>query len=178
MNYLTTLLADNHQKENFHCGKEMLDVYFHRQAGQDMRKKVSTCFVLSDAENIIKGYYTLSSGSIPRAKLPDAVSKKLPRYEDIPVVLLGRLAVDLRFKGQGLGSLLLLDALQRSFDTASNAVGAVAVVVDPLDEDAKLFYKEYGFMVLPDSGRMFMAMKTIGELFKEHEYGKRAEPEE
>jgi GNAT superfamily N-acetyltransferase len=166
MNYLTTLLADNHQKENFHSGKEMLDVYIHRQAGQDMRKKVSTCFVLSDAENIIKGYYTLSFGSIPRSKLPDAISKKLPRYEDIPVILLGRLAVDLRFKGQGLGSLLLIDALQRSFDTASNSVGAVAVVVDPLDTEAKSFYGKYGFIDLPDSGKMFLAMKTIGGLLR------------
>jgi GNAT superfamily N-acetyltransferase len=165
MTYLTTLLSETHQKEKFRCGKEMLDVYMHRQAGQDIKKKVATCFVLSDDPFTIKGYYTLSAGSIPRAQIPENISKKLPRYEDIPVILLGRLAVDSTFKGQGLGEMLLLDALKRSLDLASDAIGAVAVVVDPLDKDAQSFYENYGFIALPDSRRMFLPMKTIGMLF-------------
>jgi GNAT superfamily N-acetyltransferase len=165
MTYLTTLLSETHQKEKFRCGKEMLDVYLHRQAGQDLRKKVSTCFVLSDDQLTIKGYYTLSAGSIPRAQIPENVSKKLPRYEDIPVILLGRLAVDENFKGLGLGGILLLDALKRSFDIKSEAIGAVAVLVDPLDADAVGFYRKYGFILLTDSGRMFLPMKTIEKLF-------------
>jgi GNAT superfamily N-acetyltransferase len=165
MTYLTTLLSQTHQKEKFSCGKEMLDSYIHRQAGQDMKKKVATCFVLSADQKTIKGYYTLSTGSIPRSQIPESISKKLSKYEEMPVILLGRLAVDANFRGQGLGGDLLIDALKRSFDIAATAIGAIAVVVDPLDDDARAFYGHYGFISLPDSGRMFLVMKTIEGLF-------------
>jgi predicted GNAT family N-acyltransferase len=168
MTYLTKLLNASHEKAKFSCGKEMLDNYIQKQAGQDIKSKVSTCFVLSDDGKLIKGYYTLSGGSIPHSQVSADTSKKLklPRYKDLPVILLGRLAIDTRFMGQGLGSALLIDALKRCYDASSQAVAAMAVVVDPLDEQAKQFYSKYGFISLPDSERMFLPMKTIEQLFK------------
>lgn len=167
MSYKAELLNASHKKKDFSCGKDSLDNYIQKQASQDIKRKLCACFVLSESDHIIKGYYTLSNDSIPHDELPDEIKKKMPRgYQNLPVTLLGRLAIDTNFKGQRLGELLLLDALKRSFDVAQNEIGSMAVVVDPLDEEAVAFYKKYGFIVLPDSGRMFLAMKTIEALFK------------
>lgn len=165
MSYVTTLLANTHEKAKFSCGKVMLDNYIQKQARQDVKAKVSACFVLSEDDKIIKGYYTLSNGSIPRSQLPDSIVKQLPRYQDLPVTLLGRLAVDTKFKGQKLGSKILLDALKRSFD-ASIKIGSMAVIVDPIDQESKAFYSKFGFIQLPDSDRLFLPMGTIEQLFK------------
>lgn len=165
MSYITKLLATTHEKAKFSCGKSMLDNYIQKQAKQDVRSKVSACFILSDDDKEIKGYYTLSNGSIPNSQLPESVLKKLPRYHNLPVTLLGRLAVDIKFKGQKLGSKILLDALKRSYD-ASASIVSMAVIVDPIDQNATNFYTKFGFTLLPDSGRMFLPMVTIEQLFK------------
>jgi GNAT superfamily N-acetyltransferase len=152
-----------HDRENFACGNAVLDRYFHQQASQDVKKKACTCFVLADEENTAKGYYTLSSSSIPRASIPTTYQKKLSLYPDLPVTLLGRLAVDEKFKGQGLGEILLIDALKKSYD-ATGTIASLAVIVDPIDENAVRFYTKYGFILIPDSGKMFIPMKTIADL--------------
>ncbi len=166
MSYATKLLTTSHEKSQFTCGKAMLDDYIRKQAKQDMKGKVAACFVLSDDHKEIKGYYTLSNGSIPRSQIPDDFIKNLPKYKDLPVTLLGRLAVNIKFQGQKLGSLLLLDALKRSLDTAVNSIASMAVVADPIDHQAIDFYAEYGFIMLPGSKRMFLPMGTIEKLFK------------
>jgi predicted N-acetyltransferase YhbS len=98
--------------------------------------------------------------------IPDSISKKLPNsYDSIPTTLLGRLAVDTKYKGQGVGEALLVDALRRSNYT-SESVGSFAVIVDPFDEGADRFYKKYGFIQLPDSGKMFIPMKSVQLLFE------------
>ena len=100
-----------------------------------------------------------------RRFLPEQISKKLPAsYQSLPATLLGRLARDLKYNGERLGELLLIDALKRSYD-ASLRIGSIAVVVDPIDEAAQNFYLRYGFIDLPDSGKMFLSMKTIANLF-------------
>lgn len=131
-----------------------------------MKRKLSVCFVLPDSNSEgIMGYYTLSNNGIPLDVLPPERRKKLPSsYTNIPVTLLGRLAVDKRFQGRGLGKWLLMDALKRSLDV-SLSIASYAVIVDPLDPVAEMFYAKYGFIKLPDSGRMFLSMKTIGEVF-------------
>src|SRR4051794_29986736 len=105
MSYLTSALDSSHDKKSFACGKDLLDSYLHRQAKQDVKRKLSACFVLVEEEGKkVKGYYTLSSASIQRSMLPEEVIKKLPpSYTDLPATLLGRLAVDNHYKGQGLG---------------------------------------------------------------------------
>jgi len=165
MSYLTALLAASHDKAKFSSGRDMLDSYIQKQAKQDVKRKVSACFILSDDDKEIKGYYTLSNGSIARSQLPESVVRKLPKYQDLPVTLLGRLAVDNKFQGQKLGKLLLIDALRRSYD-ATSTIGSMAIIVDPIDQEAIDFYTKYGFITLPDSGRMFLPMTTISQLFK------------
>ena len=89
----------------------------------------------------------------------------MPRsYQALPVTLLGRLAIDKKFSGQGLGGILLMDALKRSFQIASQSLGSIGVIVDPLDTEALAFYEKFGFIILPDSGKMFMPMADIAQL--------------
>lgn len=167
MNGLTEKLNSGHRKELFSCGKEMLDNYLHKRANQDVKRRLSACFVLNDGKaNLLKGYYTLANNSIPQDHIPEDLRKKLPKsYSSIPTTLLGRLAIDLKYQGMGIGKMLLVDALNRSFET-SKSIGSFAVVVDPLDKDAERFYVGYGFIKLPDSGKMFLPMNTIKSLFE------------
>ena len=167
MKELTESLNSTHRKKEFSCGKEMLDNYLHRQANQDIKRKLSACFVLNDKEkNLLKGYYTLANNSIPQNLIPDQFRKKLPNsYRAVPTTLLGRLAIDHRYQGQGIGKLLLIDALRKS-NEISKSIGSFAVVTDPIDGDAERFYDKYGFIKLPDSGKMFLPMNTIKSLFE------------
>lgn len=167
MSQISEPLNSAHKKSDFSCGKEMLDTYIHKQANQDFKRKLSTCFVIVETQtNLIKGYYTLSNNSIPLKLVPEEIRKKLPgSYESIPTILLGRLAIDNKFQGQGVGRLILIDALKRCFEI-SRTIGSFAVVVDPLDQDAESFYDKYGFIKLPNSGKMFLPMKTISQLFQ------------
>ncbi len=166
MTHLTEVLHSTHKKTDFSCGKDILDNYFIHQATQDVKRKLSACFVKIDSETgLIQGYYTLANSSIPLHLVPVELQIKLPKsYVSIPATLLGRLAIDLRYQGKGIGKLLLMDALYRSYEN-SNHMGSFAVVVDPLDLEAENFYLRYGFIKLPDSGKMFLAMKTLKDLF-------------
>lgn len=160
------LLDKKYNRNNFDCGNELLNNYLKNQAGQDVKRKLSACFVLSENETKnIQGFYTLSNNSIPFSSLPEQIYKKLPKsYTSVPTTLLGRLATDKKYQGQGIGKILLIDALKKSFDNAQ-VIGSFAVVVDPIDEDAEKFYKKYDFIKLPDSGKLFIAIKTLHELF-------------
>ncbi len=167
MNYDTELLNISHLKQQFNCGVILLDNYLHKQANQDIKRKLAACFVLADNDKSVKGYYTLSNTSIERTLLPETIIKKLPpTYLHLPATLLGRLAVGSEFKGQKLGAFLLVDALKRSYDTSIKSIGSMAVIVDPIDLNAIQFYKKYGFIFLEDSGKMFLPMQTIAMLFK------------
>lgn len=164
MSFITVPLDSAHKKENFNCGKPLLDDYLHKQAKQDVKRRLSACFILPDG-NETRGYYTLSTASVERRLLPQEIIKKLPpSYSDLPAILLGRLAVSKSYQGQGLGELILMDALKRSYFT-SMQVGSMAVIVDPIDEEAVNFYGKYEFISLPDSGKMFLPMATIANLF-------------
>ena len=166
MIYLTELLNSTHKKNEFQCGHEILDNYIHRQASQDIKRHLSACFVIANKENVIKGYYTLSNASIDQKLIPENFKKKLPKsYTEIPTTLLGRLARDKNINGERLGETLLIDALKRSYDT-SKTIGSMAVIVDPIDTNAKNFYLKYGFIELPDSKKMFKSMKTISLFFE------------
>jgi len=164
MNVKIELLNPSLNKKDFSCGAAMLDNYLRTQASQDVKRKLSVVFALVE-NTTIKGYYTLSNASIPAELIPEAIRKKMPgSYKALPVTLLGRLAIDTRFKGQGLGGILLIDALKRSFSVAGESIGSIGVVVDPLDKDAAAFYKKFGFILLPDSGKMFLPMADVALL--------------
>ncbi|WP_312555431.1 GNAT family N-acetyltransferase [Empedobacter brevis] len=157
-------LEKKYDKSKFTCGYELLDNYIRRQAKQDVNRDLSACFVLVDENDIVKGYYTLSANSIKREEFSDDLVKKLPpSYSELPTILLGRLAIDESIKRKGYGEKILLDALNRSL-LISESMGSIAVVVDPIDELAQNFYSQYGFILLPTSGKMFLPMKTIKEM--------------
>ena len=151
-------------RSSFESGVAPLDRYFRNQVSQDIKRRVTACFVATDAHGQIAGYYTLASASVLLADLPEALVKKLPRYPSVPAVRMGRLAVDQSFKGKGLGAALLADALRRAVKAE---IAAYAFVVDAKDEDAASFYAHHGFMALPDQPLcMFMALATVRDLIK------------
>ena len=126
-------------------------------------------YVLTTRDDKLAGFYTLTQDNIAADDLPPASIKQLnlPRYKRIGVSLLGRLARDLSYKGNGVGELLLADALRRSL-VASRQVASAAVIVDAKDENAQKFYLGFGFLPFPDSPkRLFLPMGTIERLFPE-----------
>jgi len=157
-------LETHHDRNTFTCGNHELDRYFHQQIGQDFKKHVTAPFVLIDKDiERVAGFYTLSMNSVILKELPDNIQKKLPKYPNIPAVLLGRLAVDEKYKGQRLGEYLLMDALQRSLDSE---IVTYCMIVDAKDEDAKAFYLKYRFIQFSDyENRLFLPMKMAKELF-------------
>ncbi len=166
MNYPIEPLHSDLNKKEFSCGKPFLDNYLQKQAGQDVKRKLCAVFAMTEGTMII-GYYTLSNASINRELIPEDLRKKMPAsYTDLPATLLGRLAVSEKYRGKGLGELLLLDALKRSYAVSYAQIGSMAVIVDPLDEDAEAFYRKYDFISLPDSKKMFLPMQSIAPLFK------------
>ena len=159
-------LAKKHERAAFSCGYEVLDRYIKERASQEAKRQMAAPFVLVESgDNTVIGYYTLSATSILLADLPEETVKKLPRYPDVPATLLGRLAVDARYKGGGHGELLLMDALRRAFQATSD-VASFAVVVDSKDKKSSSFYEHYEFATFPDQKlRMFLPMSTIADLF-------------
>lgn len=166
MDLITQPLNKRHEKKDFNCGYSLLDNYLKTQAKQDVSRDLSAYFVLSN-QNIVVGYYTLSSNSIARDEFPDDISRKLPpSYENLPGIFLGRIAVDSRYQGKGYGEVLLFDALKRCMEI-SYSLGSLAVIVDPIDTKAEKFYQRYGFILFPGSRKMFIPLKTLKELFKD-----------
>lgn len=158
-----------HDRAAFSCGTEALDNYIKKQASQDVKKKVAIVYVATLDSKTILGYYTLSQYSVPLKDIPVELSKKFPKYPALPATLLGRLARDVSTKGQGVGELLLLDALYRAL-AMSGQIASAAVVADAKDQKAVDFYKRYGFIELPKIElRFFLPMESIGALFKKSE---------
>ncbi len=162
---ITHLASKRHIRSDFRCGQESLDTYIQKQASQDVKKRVSTVFVLINAPDLtVLGYYTLSSYTVRATDLEKSFAQKLPRYPALPATLLGRLAVDQAHKGQGLGELLLIDALKKSWE-ASQDVGSLAVIVQALDETALNFYLKYGFQAFrQEPMKLYLPMKSIKTL--------------
>jgi ribosomal protein S18 acetylase RimI-like enzyme len=148
------LLGPRHDRETFSCGVEPLDRYFRHQVSQDVRRRATACYVASElATGVIAGYYTLAAGSVLLSNMPQALVKRLPRYPDVPVARLGRLAVDAKFRGRKLGAALLWDAIERA---ARSEVVVYGVVVDAKDEKAITFYEHHGFLELSAEGRQLI----------------------
>lgn len=164
--YVIEALDRGHERASFSCGVEALDRYLKTQARQDARRRVAAPFGLRGEDTkAIVGYYTLSATAIRLGQLPQTVARRLPAYPLVPATLLGRLAVDQRLRGSGLGEHLLMDALHRSW-VASAAVASFAVLVDAKDEAAHAFYVRYDFIpFLSDTRRLYLPMQTLAKLF-------------
>ena len=140
--FIVEALGSTHNRRDFTCGVEALDRYFQRHVSQDIRRRLSHCFVAVDAAGDVAGYYTFSASSLPMTDLSSDEVKRLPRYPLLPAGLIGRLAVATRCAGQGLGAALILDAAAR----AARAEPAIfALIVDAKDANAERFYQHLGF---------------------------------
>jgi predicted GNAT family N-acyltransferase len=153
-----------HIRSDFSCGKETLDIYIRQQASQDLKRRISTVFVLIDAPELnVLAYYTLSTYTIDITVLDEAFAKHLPRYPLLPATLLGRLTVDNKQKGKGFGELMLLDGLKKALN-ASTQVASLAVIAEALDEVAVNFYLKYGFRQFrQDPMKLYLPMKSVEE---------------
>lgn len=166
MDLVISPLGRSHDRKSFDCGEHSLSEYLHQYASQDRKRRINKVFIASlpGAPHQVIGYYGLSAGSLDANDLPEALRRSLPRYP-VPVVLLGRLAVAESHQGQGLGSILLADALQRIVQ-ASQVMAVYAVVVDALNERAAEFYQQFGFIPLPSQPlKLFLPMDTVATLF-------------
>jgi len=154
-----------HERAGFDCGNIALNDYLDTKVSQFEKKGLAQTYVLVEqGRGVIKGYYALSNHTVLYNDLPVDQTKGLPREIDIPVVLLGRLAIDRSVQGQHLGEYLLLDALRRS-EYLSEKIGIRAVEVDAIDERAQRFYERYGFLSLKDDAHyLFLPMQVIRKL--------------
>lgn len=154
-----------HDRSNFDCGVPSLNRYLIKTASQDLKRKVATVFVLVErSRNKVLAYYTLSAFTIEADELEPSLAKKLPRYPRLPATMLGRLAVDLNYRGQNLGKLMLVDALKRAYQNTAT-VASIAVVVEAIDARAISFYQKYGFICFKSQpNRLYIPMKVISQI--------------
>jgi GNAT superfamily N-acetyltransferase len=160
-NWQIERLDRSHERAEFACGKAPLDEFLHSLVTQYEKRRLGRTYVAVRPDTKrVEGYYTLAAGSVPFQHLPPRTAKKLPKHP-VPVVLLGRLAVDRTAQGRRLGALLLRDALQRCLEL-SEQLGIFAVEVVAIDLEAKAFYQKYGFLPLPDHEfHLFLPIQTL-----------------
>ena len=158
-------LTSHHDHSDFDCGKPSLSEWIKRYAGQNEKRDVSRTYVaVRPGDSRVFGYYSLSTYQINFEDMPASQSKGLPRKQPIPAVLLGRLAVDRSFQGQGLGRVLLGSALGQAL-TLANKIGINAVVVDAIDEEARGFYLKHGFLnLLDDPLHLVITIRVVRQL--------------
>jgi len=157
----------DHDRAAFSCGNPVLDRYLREQASQDVKRGLASVFIVTakDDPKTILAYYTLSSRELKLEQLPPEIAKKAGKYGRVGVTLLGRMAVAEQCKGTGLGSLTLLNALDRSV-VAARDVASWAVFVEAIDANAASFYRKYGFIELPeDRLKLFLPIATIAKAF-------------
>ena len=136
-----------HDRSRFNSGSEPLDRYLKQTASQDGKRHLASCYVAIDDSGDICGYYTLSATSVQVESLDDIARRKLPRYPDIPAILLGRMAVAKSAQGKGMGGVLVADAILRC---RTSGIAAYVIVVDAKDQSAAEFYDKLGFTGLVD----------------------------
>jgi GNAT superfamily N-acetyltransferase len=152
-------LTKDHDSSAFDCGKPSLDVWLKRYAFQNQQNDSARTYVAARDGKVV-GYYSLTAGSVLREGAPARVAKGLAAHP-IGVILLARLAVDRSEQGTGLGKTLFVDALTRAVAAASE-IGARAILVHAIDEDAVAFYKKFGFEPSPiDPRQLMLLMKDL-----------------
>ena len=154
-----------HDRGGFRCGVEALDRYIAKQAGQDIRRRISRVFVatLPDSPRAVIGYYSLSTLSIELSQLPEKLARKLPKHP-VPAALIGRLAVRETAQGYGIGSMLLVDAIKRTL-SVSEQIAIYAMVVDAINDEATASYEQFGFARLSDdSARLYLPLRSIEDV--------------
>ncbi|TAE33171.1 MAG: N-acetyltransferase [Alphaproteobacteria bacterium] len=138
-------LAEHHVLEGFSSGVSSLDDWLVNKARKNEYNRASRTYVLCNHERVI-GYYALATGAILAHHAPSKVKRNMPN--PIPVMVLGRLAIDQHYQGKGLGDALLRDAILRVLQAADIA-GIKAILVHALSERAKQFYEDRSFIPSP-----------------------------
>ena len=157
-------LTKDHDLSQFDCGKPSLDDWLRRFALTNQQSDSARTYVLHRAGKVV-GYYSLSAGSVRKQESPARIAKGLAKHP-IGVILLARLAVDRTERGKGLGQAMLHDALSRAL-AAADVIGARAILVHAIDEEAAMFYKKFGFEPSPlDPKQLMLLMKDLRATLK------------
>lgn len=160
------LLDKRHNRNDFDCGNEALNQFLKQTARQHIQKGISRTFVLTDTEQpeIIISFFTLTLCEVRVEKLPSKFAKKYP--SKVSGVKLARLAVNKAYQRQGIGEIMMVEAMLRAVVVAENA-GGIGLFVDAKDEAAKSYYSRYGFVSLEDAIlQMFLPLSTIMEMLE------------
>jgi GNAT superfamily N-acetyltransferase len=157
-------LSPAHDLSQFRCGEPELDDWLRRRAPLNEESGASRTYVICIGRQVV-GYYALAAGAAAHRGAPGRVRRNMP--DPIPVMVIGRLAVDLRFQGRGIGSALLKEAVLRTVHAAEIA-GIRAILVHAINESAKRFYEKLGFVASPTNPMTLMitvraAAHTIAE---------------
>jgi len=143
----TVELTSNHELGSFDCGVQDLNIWIRTSALRNQIENTSRTFVLAEDEKVV-AFYCLATASTERGSLPNSKQRNSPR--DVPLISLGRLAVDIEFQGLGIGALLLRDAIARSL-AATEHVAAKFMRVDAKNEGVAMFYERFGFTADPNN---------------------------
>ncbi len=152
-------LGPQHDVSPFSSGVPALDAWLQGKARLNEAKGGARTYVTCDGGRVV-GFYSLAASAVEKRRVSSRVGRSMP--EPIPVILLGQLAVDTNYQGRGLGSDLLIDAARRAL-TAADVIGARAIVVQALDEDASAFYGRFGFRLFSDREPLMLILR-ISEL--------------
>ena len=147
------LLTQDHQVNSFSCGESALDEWLKRRALVNNISGASRTFVVDDDDLHVIGYYALAAGAVTHQESTRAIRQNMP--DPVPVMVLARLAVDVRAQGIKLGAALLRDAVQRCQLVSQNA-GVRAMLVHALNDQARQFYEYYGFKAAPSNPMTLM----------------------
>jgi len=155
-------LAVNHDLTAFDCGEPSLNDWLRRRALRNELGGASRTYVVCmGSEARVVAYYCLAAGAVSRAAAPSSAKRNMP--EPIPIMVLGRFAVDRTLQGQGLGRSMLRDAILRTIQAAAIA-GIRAILVHAISDDARRFYERHGFHASPIDPRTLML--TVAEIEK------------
>jgi GNAT superfamily N-acetyltransferase len=155
--YRSEQIRDDHVLDSFSCGNDYLDGWLRRSAVACGRKNVARTYVWADDDAVVWAYFSLAPDKVRRADLPRDIGRGDP--DEIPAVLIGKLALHHALQSRGLGRQLLVDALSRAV-SAVEIVSGRYIVVDAIDEDAVAFYRRYGFTPLPAPSASRLIMKS------------------
>jgi GNAT superfamily N-acetyltransferase len=139
-------LNSEHRLSDFNCGEPSLNDWLKRRSLANQHNGASRTFVVTDRLGEVYGYYALAAGAVSHNIASAAIKRNMP--DPIPVMVLGRLAVDFRAQGIKLGASLLKDAVTRSMIVAQN-IGTRAILVHAINDRARQFYEHYGFKASP-----------------------------
>jgi GNAT superfamily N-acetyltransferase len=165
--YSITALDKHHNVADFDSGESSINTWLQSSAHSSQIEYLAQTFVIVDGNNRVIGYYALCSAAIHRNELAKPLRKHgLPSM--IPLILLARLGVDRKSQGKGVGAELLSDAFSRCLSVSAN-VAVHGVMVHALNDAVKAYYKQYGFLELPNlPSSMILPMKVIASAKKSH----------